>query len=207
MPLSLWIFALTGLVMINIYTDGLYLSYAVQYYDPRYFRMGVVFCIGILIYLFVVRFPRFMCIYLIRLMDWIRIWPTGSGGSMRRSQIPTSTHVDSKTTAFYPQTDKVIDASIEKPDANTFTGKMAYAIRRLTESAKVPTGKRTVSETKKKFVAAQQQWKCHTCGCILPAWFEVDHIQRVERGGSNHPDNLVALCRDCHGKKTALENL
>lgn len=67
--------------------------------------------------------------------------------------------------------------------------------------------KRCVSETKKKFVAAQQGWTCDHCKCQLPAWFEVDHITRLEYGGSNHVDNLVALCRNCHGKKTALENL
>ena len=63
------------------------------------------------------------------------------------------------------------------------------------------------SETKKKFVASQQSWKCGHCQIQLPAWFEVDHKIRLENGGSNHVDNLVALCRDCHGKKTAMENL
>ena len=67
--------------------------------------------------------------------------------------------------------------------------------------------KRCVSETKKKFVAAQQGWKCGHCNRQLPAWYEVDHIMRLEHGGTNHIDNLVALCRDCHGKKTAIENL
>jgi 5-methylcytosine-specific restriction endonuclease McrA len=67
--------------------------------------------------------------------------------------------------------------------------------------------KRCVSETKKKFVAAQQNWKCGKCTKQLPAWFEVDHKIRLEYGGSNHIDNLVALCRDCHGEKTAIENL
>jgi hypothetical protein len=67
--------------------------------------------------------------------------------------------------------------------------------------------KRSVSETKKKFVAAQQGWKCGSCKQQLPAWFEVDHKIRLDNGGSNHVDNLVALCRDCHGKKTAFENL
>ena len=66
--------------------------------------------------------------------------------------------------------------------------------------------KRSVSETKKKYVASQQDWKCKSCNKKLPAWFEVDHKVRLERGGSNHIDNLVALCRDCHGKKTAFEN-
>ena len=66
--------------------------------------------------------------------------------------------------------------------------------------------KRSVSETKKKFVAAQQGWKCGHCKVQLPAWFEVDHNTRLDQGGSNHVNNLVALCRDCHGKKTAFEN-
>ncbi len=67
--------------------------------------------------------------------------------------------------------------------------------------------KRSVSETKKKFVAARQNWHCADCQKQLPAWFEVDHTIRLDKGGSNHVDNLTALCRDCHGKKTAIENL
>jgi hypothetical protein len=67
--------------------------------------------------------------------------------------------------------------------------------------------KRSVSETKKKYVAAQQGWNCGGCKRQLPAWFEVDHKIRLDNGGSNSVENLVALCRDCHGKKTAFENL
>ena len=71
----------------------------------------------------------------------------------------------------------------------------------------IKTVKRSVSETKKKYVAAQQGWNCGACKKQLPAWFEVDHKIRLDNGGSNQVDNLVALCRDCHGKKTAFENL
>lgn len=67
--------------------------------------------------------------------------------------------------------------------------------------------KRSVSETKKKYIASQQDWKCGDCKCKLNAWFEVDHIKRLEHGGGNEVENLVALCRDCHGKKTAMENM
>lgn len=70
----------------------------------------------------------------------------------------------------------------------------------------VPT-KRSVSETKKKFVASQQGWKCNECKEQLNAWFEVDHVIRLEYGGGNGVDNLVALCRECHGRKTAMENM
>lgn len=67
--------------------------------------------------------------------------------------------------------------------------------------------KRSVSETKKKYVASQQDWKCGKCGQKLNAWFEVDHKVRLEYGGGNNVENLVALCRECHGEKTAMENM
>jgi len=66
---------------------------------------------------------------------------------------------------------------------------------------------RSVSGTKKKWIAAQQGWKCNGCHTQLDAWFEVDHKIRLADGGSNNVDNLVALCRNCHGKKTTIENL
>ena len=94
-------------------------------------------------------------------------------------------------------------------------GRQSYAEARITKSGGIPAEggtqvkatKRSVSETKKKYVAAQQGWKCGNCTKQLPAWLEVDHKIRLEHGGSNHIDNLVALCRDCHGEKTAMENL
>jgi 5-methylcytosine-specific restriction endonuclease McrA len=82
--------------------------------------------------------------------------------------------------------------------------------QKIMKSGKVQQGqrvKRSVSETKKKFVASRQGWKCGECQEQLNAWFEVDHKMRLEHGGSNHVDNLVALCRECHGQKTTIENL
>jgi hypothetical protein len=67
--------------------------------------------------------------------------------------------------------------------------------------------KRSVSETKKKFIAYKQNWKCGNCNKVLNAWFEVDHKIRLEYGGDNQLDNLIALCRECHGEKTAMENM
>lgn len=80
------------------------------------------------------------------------------------------------------------------------------SINRIISSGKTST-KRSVSETKKKWVASEQHWKCGECKEQLPAWFEVDHIIRLADGGTNDVNNLVAYCRSCHGKKTMMENM
>ena len=78
--------------------------------------------------------------------------------------------------------------------------------RRITSSGKGGT-KRSVSETKKKYVASCQDWKCGNCKQQLDHTFEIDHRLRLEYGGGNDVQNLVALCRNCHGRKTASENM
>lgn len=67
--------------------------------------------------------------------------------------------------------------------------------------------KRNVSESKKRYIASSQNWKCANCNQQLNHTFEVDHKIRLEYGGSNEIDNLSALCRNCHGLKTASENI
>ena len=69
------------------------------------------------------------------------------------------------------------------------------------------TVKRSVSETKKKYIASQQEWSCASCKHKLDHTFEIDHKVRLEYGGGNEVQNLVALCRNCHGIKTASENM
>jgi len=65
------------------------------------------------------------------------------------------------------------------------------------------TVKRSVSETKKKFVAYSQDWKCNYCNKTLDHTYEIDHKVELRNGGSNETDNLVALCAGCHRLKTA----
>lgn len=67
--------------------------------------------------------------------------------------------------------------------------------------------KRSVSESKKRYVAYSQGWMCASCGNQLNHTFEVDHKHRLEFGGSNDISNLSALCRNCHGLKTSQENM
>jgi 5-methylcytosine-specific restriction endonuclease McrA len=66
---------------------------------------------------------------------------------------------------------------------------------------------RKVSDQLKKIVASQQHWNCKKCKNILDATYEVDHILALEDGGNNDINNLQALCRNCHGKKTMEDNI
>jgi len=77
----------------------------------------------------------------------------------------------------------------------------------LMPSTVKPKSNRQVTQLLKKKVAANQAWKCGHCHSILDASFEVDHIVALFNGGSNTESNLIALCRNCHGKKTVEERL
>ena len=89
---------------------------------------------------------------------------------------------------------------------NGFTNTGLCGEKRITSSGKNGT-KRSVSETKKKYVASSQDWKCGQCKQQLDHTFEIDHKIRLEYGGGNDVQNLIALCRNCHGRKTASENM
>ena len=66
--------------------------------------------------------------------------------------------------------------------------------------------KRNVTSLTKKMIASNQEWKCGTCRQMLDYTYEIDHHIPLFKGGSNDVSNLIALCRNCHGKKTLLEN-
>ena len=89
------------------------------------------------------------------------------------------------------------------PNANTGSSNINL-IKNNNVSKKI---KRNVSESKKKFIASNQKWKCTHCKQLLDNTYEVDHIIALYRGGSNELNNLEALCRNCHGKKTFMEKM
>ena len=65
--------------------------------------------------------------------------------------------------------------------------------------------RRNVSNSMKKIVASLQKWKCGDCANLLDYTYEIDHKIPLFKGGLNSQDNLIALCRLCHGRKTILE--
>jgi hypothetical protein len=184
MKTELLILAVSGFFIANTYYDGNYIKILQSW--QKYFKMAGFAFAGLSIYLFLKKNPSESQSIVQQATNIIKCMPSGQSSLDILSPF--------------------IDFTNQTPFTENQHQHEQHQVNRIMESGKKGT-KRCVSETKKKFVASQQSWKCGHCHIQLPAWFEVDHKIRLDNGGSNHVDNLVALCRDCHGKKTAMENL
>jgi len=197
MKLELFIFGITAFLIFNTYYDGKYLKLFHSW--QKEIKMTTFAFIGLSLYIFLKKNPGQSQSMLSHANDIIRYMPIS-----RTSADMLSPFLDfaNKKSLF----EGMNDSNSGSSETGLANGRrQAQMEARLMSSGRNNATKRSVSETKKKFVAAQQSWKCGHCDRQLPAWYEVDHIVRLEHGGSNNVDNLVALCRDCHGKKTAME--
>lgn len=195
MRFELVIFAITAFIAANIYTDGQVLKKVFSW--KKYFQIGAVIFGGFMFYWLFTKNPSHANKLLCYSNEYLKYMPIDKNSASIISPVLDFTSKQSWAGAGAGATNNPIISMQPTPPPNE---------QKIMNSGKKAT-KRSVSETKKKYVAAQQNWKCGKCGKQLPAWFEVDHKIRLEYGGSNHIDNLVALCRDCHGEKTAIENL
>jgi len=197
MRVEILIFIIAAIIIANIYTEGKVVKKLLSF--KKYYQMiGVAFG-ALMLYILLKKNPMRAQSVISSTNDYIKYLPIDRNTSNFISPILdfTSKQDFSGSTNSQPFNYPVLTM----PNNNHTVSE-----NRMLQSGKKAT-KRSVSETKKKYVASNQDWKCGDCRSKLPAWFEVDHKVRLEHGGSNHIDNLVALCRDCHGKKTAIENL
>lgn len=191
MRLELWMILITAAVLFHMYTDGKYVK-NIMAYKKQMKMAGVVFGAFVL-YILLKKNPANAENILRTSNEYLKYMPIDKNTSSVLSPILDFTSKRNYNgISGHPV--------VQVPNAQTRSQEV------LMNSGKKGT-KRSVSETKKKFVASRQNWKCDGCKDQLNAWFEVDHVIRLEHGGSNHVDNLVALCRECHGEKTAIENL
>lgn len=179
MKTELLIIGATIFFVMNAYNDGKYVTMLKNY--KKYYQMIGIAFVGISAYVFLKKYPSHS-----------RSLFSHANGIIK--YLPIDKEAGDLLTPFFDMT-KQCNNDVPKAE------------ERILSSGRQANNKRCVSETKKKYVAASQGWKCNDCKEQLPAWFEVDHTVRLDRGGTNHVDNLVALCRNCHGKKTAFENL
>jgi 5-methylcytosine-specific restriction endonuclease McrA len=199
MRFEIVLFVIAGFIMANIYTDGKYLKMMLTW--KKYYQMAGVAFGALMLYWLFRKNPVHAHQLIATSNEYLKYLPVDKNATSMITPI-----LDFTSRYSQPQL-ATTRPVLQMPNGGT---RQDYAQERIMNSGSSAgkTGtKRSVSETKKKFVAAKQNWRCGHCTKQLPAWFEVDHIIRLEHNGSNHVDNLVALCRDCHGEKTAIENL
>ena len=196
MKLELIIIGVTIFFVLNTYSDGKFVKIVKSW--KKYYQMISIGFVGLSAYLFIKKYPGHSRSLFTHANGIIKYLPIDKDATNFLFDLTD------KRDMFSQPNDNNNNYSVAQQRVMTSGGTSGSS---AVPGQPVKATKRSVSETKKKFVAAQQGWKCGACKQQLPAWFEVDHKIRLDNGGSNHVDNLVALCRDCHGKKTAFENL
>ena len=207
MRIEIILLLITSAVIFHIYTEGKYFKRLFLY--KKYYQMGGVILGALFLYYVIKKNPLNAKNILMTSNDYIKYLPLDKGTSSMISPIlDFTTKQNFGNDSFnYPVVPMPNNRETVAENRILQSGQRSFAYQQLTPELGKKATKRSVSETKKKYVASNQNWKCGECQKQLNAWFEVDHKTRLEYGGSNHIDNLVALCRECHGKKTTIENL
>jgi len=193
MRLEIFILGLTAFFIYNAYTDGKYTKMLMTF--KKYYKMIFYALLGVGIYILLKRNPHQGRNMLLYANNVVKFMPIDK----------TSMDMLSPIIDFTSKSENSFMESYNGIESNLPPG-FSNSEKRILSSGKNGT-KRSVSETKKKYVAAQQEWQCGHCKSQLDHTFEIDHKLRLEYGGTNDVNNLIALCRNCHGKKTASENM
>jgi hypothetical protein len=192
MRIEILLLIITGGIIYNIYTEGKFIRKLYSF--KKYYQMiGVVFA-ALMLYILLKKNPLRAKNILDTSNEYLKYLPIDKNTSDMISPILNFSKNYTSSTDDYQSLDgdrPIIQ--MNQGGANEMGGNRKH--------------KRSVSESRKKFVASRQQWKCASCGEMLTASFEIDHIKRLEFGGDNSVDNLTAMCRNCHGMKTTMENL
>jgi len=192
MRLEIFVLGLTAFFVYNAYMDGKYTKMMLSF--KKYYKMIFYVCLGVGIYVLLKRNPNQGRNMLLYANNMVKFMPIDKTSLDMLSPIIDFTSKNETDEECFME-------SFNGIKAPGFCGE-----QKILASGKTGT-KRSVSETKKKFVASNQNWKCGKCRSQLDHTFEIDHKLRLEYGGGNDVDNLIALCRNCHGRKTASENM
>ena len=192
MKLEIIIFGITGFLLYDSYYDGKYSKILLSY--KKYYKMISIGFLAICLYFMIKRNPLQTKNMLLYTNNMIKYMPIDKSSMDMISPIfDLSTKSNGFMEGFNTELNHKNNSVLQQRNM-------------LSVQAQKPI-KRSVSETKKKYVASMQDWKCGQCNKKLTHTFEIDHKIRLEYGGGNDVTNLIALCRECHGEKTAMENM
>ena len=185
--IGVWIFIITTAMMYNTYKENAFLDLFKK--NKKYIKMVGIAFTGISLYAFIQKFPTDTRDLMLSSSNVIRFMPIDKS---------TKTALYNMTQA--PSGYKENLYSLKHP--NSIKNQQSSEIN--DNNGRV---KRSVSESKKKYVAANQNWHCGHCKQQLDATYEIDHVIELQNGGTNDVSNLKALCRNCHGKKTMMTRM
>lgn len=190
MKIEFIVISITTFLVVNTYYDGKYTK--LFQINKKYLQMAMYGFVGLSLYLFIKKNPK------------------GAGGMLSNANniikyMPIDKNTSDMLTPIFDFTsaNRSMQSLYNTPNYQT---NITPQTKRMLNSG-MNTTKRCVSETKKKYVAAQQNWTCKKCNEQLKATFEVDHVIELRHGGTNHISNLEALCVECHKNKTMQSNL
>jgi len=198
MKLELFIFGVTAFLIYNAYYDGKFTKMFFSY--KKYFQMGFMALLGISLYLLIKRDPLQCKKILLHANNVIKYMPIDKTSMDMLTPIVDFTSSGGGGESFMNNLNNLME-----PEQNNF--ERNFMSSNMNNGNRMKPTKRSVSETKKKYIASIQNWKCGKCNNQLNHTFEIDHKMRLEYGGTNDVSNLIALCRNCHGEKTAMENM
>ena len=199
MRLELIILGITIFLIYNAYYDGKYTKLLLSY--KKYYKMIFIIFVALCLYITLKRNPsqtKNMLLYTNNLIKYMPI---------DRSSMDMLTPIFDLSQGQGYRQGSFMESFNSHLNAGHNYNPVLQAQQQRNMLSGPKTTKRSVSETKKKYVAYMQDWKCGQCKNKLTHTFEVDHKIRLEHGGGNDVSNLVALCRECHGQKTASENM
>lgn len=189
MRLEIFVLGLTAFFVYNAYTDGKYTKMLSSF--KKYYKMIFYAVLGIGIYYILKRNPnrgRDMLLYANNVVKCLPI--------DRNSVDMLSPIID-------------FTGSSERSFMESFNGippqTPGFCSGQPVLTGRGGTTKRAVSTMRKKYVASNQDWKCGHCHKQLDHTYEIDHKLRLDEGGTNDVNNLIALCPSCHRHKTAEE--
>jgi len=217
MRIELLLILATALIVAHIYTEGRYMKYLYMY--TKYYRIAGVILGALFIYYVIRKNPLRAREMVVASNEYLKNGGIGIDRTTRHVLSAASMPLLNFVNHASPSASStMVGGGGGRSRANRIPSSQLQA--RPTSVPQYAGGggsvggqrgaervKRSVSETKKKFVASRQNWKCLTCGETLPATYQVDHIVPLENYGTNDIQNLRALCPNCHAMKTAMDNI
>lgn len=219
MRVEILIFAGTALLMYNTYYEGNYYTKIITGWK-KYMQMAAIAFMGYSLYATLKTRPAQFSSLVENVAGMSKILPLGKQTTGLLSPlIDLTTGANKFSNLVYSPND------VERPNTYLFNDKnknreQSQFQNSRSGNAQRKTAKRSVSETKKKYVASLQDWNCNLCNSRLSAFFEIDHISPLyvsydtglygddpAGAGPNDTSNLQALCPECHRKKTAMDKM